>query len=98
MGDPMLCPKCGEECDRDEVDVGVGVLYGPWGCGCCGWSDDERYDCSDGPSPAQREHPGHYVDSTGGMTPLGGIAERLDRLGLPGDRIIEEYFRESEAD
>ena len=34
----MKCKKCGAECIRDEVDIGVGVQYGPWGCPECGWS------------------------------------------------------------
>jgi hypothetical protein len=33
----MKCPNCGGECDRDEVDIGVGVQGGPWGCPDCGW-------------------------------------------------------------
>lgn len=65
----MKCPKCGEDCDRDEVDVGVGVIYGPYGC-WCGWSEDPRYDCSDGPCPKQSEYPGHIVDQFGGATPI----------------------------
>lgn len=36
----MNCPKCETPCDRDEVDVGVGVICGPWRCNGCGWSDD----------------------------------------------------------
>jgi hypothetical protein len=24
------CPRCKADCDRDEIDVGVGVIYGPW--------------------------------------------------------------------
>ena len=43
----MDCPKCGEECYRNEVDVGVGVIHGPYGC-MCGWSEDPRYDASEG--------------------------------------------------
>jgi len=38
------CPGCGESCDRDEVDIGVGTMYGPWRCSRCGWSAPE-YDC-----------------------------------------------------
>lgn len=38
------CPHCGEGCDRESVDVGVGVIHGPWGCAGCGWSSDSRYD------------------------------------------------------
>lgn len=40
MDDPKKCPECGSEhCSRDEADVGVGVIYGPWRCGDCGWSE-----------------------------------------------------------
>ena len=35
------CPHCGEACDREEVDVGVGTVYGPWRCPGCGWSAEE---------------------------------------------------------
>ena len=34
----MKCPKCGSEhTSRDEVDIGVGIQYGPWRCDDCGW-------------------------------------------------------------
>lgn len=89
----MNCPKCGEDCCRDEVDVGVGIIYGPYGCSC-GWSEDPYYDGSDGPSPAAREHKNHYVDSTGGMTPHAAVSEGLKRFGLPGDDIINDVFKE----
>jgi len=39
----LKCPECSEACDRDAVDVGVGVIYGPWGCNTCGWSEDPKY-------------------------------------------------------
>lgn len=26
----MNCPKCGTECHQDSVDVGVGVIHGPY--------------------------------------------------------------------
>lgn len=35
----MKCPECGAPCDRDEVDIGVGVQCGPWGCYDCGWTE-----------------------------------------------------------
>ena len=37
----MKCPKCGTECWRDEVDIGVGTQYGPWYCDNCGWSQED---------------------------------------------------------
>lgn len=42
------CPHCGEECDRASVDVGVGVIHGPWGCPHCGWSSSPEYDSREG--------------------------------------------------
>lgn len=34
--DARLCPYCGAEAERDEVDVGVGMIpAGPWGCPSC---------------------------------------------------------------
>jgi hypothetical protein len=33
----MKCPNCKTECDRDEVDIGVGIQHGPWQCNECGW-------------------------------------------------------------
>ncbi len=47
----LHCPKCGDGCWREEVDLGVGTDYGPWGCSC-GWSDDQYYDCSSAPADA----------------------------------------------
>lgn len=60
----MTCPRCGEECIRDSADVGVGTMYGPWGC-YCGWSEDPRYDVSQGP----KVEGGYRVDPWGGLTP-----------------------------
>lgn len=39
------CPECGEELDRIEVDIGVGIQYGPAQCYHCGWSETD--DCAD---------------------------------------------------
>lgn len=61
----MNCERCGNECDRDEVDVGVGVVYGPWGCYECGWSSDPRYDLQNIEQP-----PDGYRDQFGGFTPI----------------------------
>lgn len=34
----MTCQNCGSnQVSRDEVDIGVGVQYGPWQCHDCGW-------------------------------------------------------------
>jgi len=86
------CPKCGEEMYRDEVDVEVGVICGPWGCGYCGWSSDPRYDCSgDKESPAQSEHPEWYVDQWGGMTRKSALKERLGKFGI-GPEVVDDVF------
>ncbi len=39
------CPKCGSlEVWRDEVDVGVGIIYGPRNCDECGYTEPSAYD------------------------------------------------------
>ena len=41
----MKCPKCGGECERDEVDNGVGIeACGPWGCPDCHWFETRESD------------------------------------------------------
>lgn len=87
----MNCPKCKEECDRDEVDVGVGMIYGPFGCPC-GWSEWAEYDRSEGTSQAELENPDYYIDSRGRMIKKSVIAEKLDFFGLNGKQIIDEVF------
>jgi hypothetical protein len=61
----VICPRCGRDCDRDEVDVQVGIIYGPWGC-YCGWSEHDAYDVTGG--PRLDEH-GCQIDQWGGLTP-----------------------------
>lgn len=86
------CPKCGEECDRESVDVGVGIIYGPWGCPACGWSSSPEYDHSDGKTaPAQADHPDYYVDQFGGMTPKQALRDGVARFGIDPD-VIDEVF------
>ncbi len=38
----MKCPKCNEELDYDEVDIGVGLMKGNYHCEACGWSDQDE--------------------------------------------------------
>lgn len=64
-----LCPKCSSRVWRDSVDVGVGVIHGPYGCVQCGWSESKEYDLSNGSSPAQLENPQHKVDQWGTLYP-----------------------------
>lgn len=63
MRDEMRCPHCGDECARDDVDVGIGIMYGPWGCPNCGWSEDEKYDSREG---IRRDGDGRVLDQYGG--------------------------------
>ncbi len=77
------CPHCGEcALYRDDADVGVGIMYGPWGCSVCGWSADFRFDSSKGPSPASLEHPNHLVFADGVMVSKDRVRENLEHLGI----------------
>ena len=63
----MKCPKCkSPEVWRDSVDVGVGIMHGPYGCSDCGWSEDERYDQSEG----SKYESGCLTDQWGGLHPM----------------------------
>jgi hypothetical protein len=64
----QICPKCGEECDRDSVHNGVGMMYGPWGC-MCGWSEWDEYDSSNGEPCLAAKETGYYVNSMGNLFP-----------------------------
>lgn len=65
--DASPCPRCDErELWRESADVGVGVIYGPYGCPCCGWSESEEYDLQKGGGV---QPDGSYLDPFGGLTP-----------------------------
>lgn len=75
----MRCPKCESwDCYRDEVDVGVGTIYGPYGCPSCGWSEDSEYDLSDGKNPVDEK--GGVLDQYGGYHPPGSSMALAYRL------------------
>lgn len=39
------CPNCeSDHIDRDEIDIGVGIQYGPWRCDDCGWVEGQPTD------------------------------------------------------
>jgi hypothetical protein len=60
--DHCECPKCGSDnCYRDAVDVGIGIMYGPYGCSDCGWSESNPSDYPE-LDPAK-------LDPRGGYTP-----------------------------
>lgn len=33
----MQCPDCGNTVNRNPIDIGVGEIYEPMFCECCGW-------------------------------------------------------------
>jgi hypothetical protein len=78
-----VCPKCGEQCERDSVDVGVGVMDGPYGCPGCGWSEAREYDLSEGKDPVDGK--GGAVDQYGGYHPPGSSMARAYRLARDND-------------
>lgn len=40
-GEEERCPKCGSVVTREEVDIGVGTMYGHARCDNCGWLQEE---------------------------------------------------------
>lgn len=68
MTDRLDCPKCGKPCHRASADVGVGTVYGPWGCEC-GWSESEEHDLSGDRDPIDDK--GGYLDQYGVYYPPG---------------------------
>jgi hypothetical protein len=72
----MNCPNCNDQCVRDEVDVGVGVITGPWGCGC-GWSESAGYNALTGTGGWQAD--GSYHDPQGGHWPKDNPVVKLMR-------------------
>ena len=66
-----VCPKCSDETWREEVDIGLGVIHGPFGCSSCGWSEDPRYDSSEG----RRIEGDFELDPHGGMTRIKNFYE-----------------------
>lgn len=76
MTEDGTCPRCGEkDLWREDADVGVGIIYGPWGCPHCGWSESEEYDLKFGGGVQDN---GSYLDPYGGLLPAGNpIAKML---------------------
>lgn len=84
----MRCLNCNEQCDRDEVDVGVGIIYGPYGCGYCGWSESEEYDRSKGKSKYEQENPEWIVTPTGNAYRKSALEDKLKHFGIDPKEIF----------
>ena len=85
----MFCPKCGTECCRDEVDVGVGVVTGPYGCPVCGWSEDPLYDLSEGQNPLDEN--GGAMDQYGSYHPPGSSMAAAIRMACDPLEKVKEH-------
>lgn len=73
----MDCENCGEkDLWRDSADVGVGIIYGPYGCHVCGWSEDESYNLLN--NPEHRDKDGYLIDQYGGLYPASKIIGVID--------------------
>lgn len=79
------CPACGEkEVHQDRVDIGVGVIYGPAGCPCCGWSEAPEYD-QRVPENRVPDSRGGYKDQYGGYHPAGSTMALAYRMAEEKD-------------
>jgi hypothetical protein len=95
MSDPS-CPECNEDLDRIEVDIGVGIEYGPYGCPSCGWSADTVYNRLAGTNLATQADPKRWVDQWGVSHSRKRLREGLERFGLGA--LMEELFEEPAPD
>ncbi len=93
MTEDHVCPKCGGETWRDAVDVGVGTIYGPYGCGDCGWSESEDYDLS--MKETARTEDGGAIDQWGGYHPPGStvalaylLAEKMGQVPFSSVKVV----------
>lgn len=86
------CPHCGApgaELWRDSANVGVGIIYGPWGCPQCGWSESEEYDQTRGVN-RRPDARGGYKDQFGGYHPPGSSRARVYRAA---DAAVDDEAR-----
>lgn len=86
----MECPKCHAECQCDSVHNGVALIYGPYGCPQCGWSENDEYDLSTGKSPVDER--GGVIDQYGGYHPPGSLKAVACRgAPTPGPWTVVKY-------
>lgn len=71
----MDCPECGtKDLWRESADVGVGIIYGPYGCDC-GWSEDSKYNIQKG----ALKQDGSCIDQYGGIYPKDSLIAKINR-------------------
>ena len=78
LAEKCNCPHCGEEAWREEVDVGVGIICGPWGCSC-GWSEYEQYDLT---KEGGVQPDGTYLDQYGVLYPKDNPVAKMMRANI----------------
>lgn len=84
------CEKCSSPCLQESVDVGVGIIYGPWGCPDCGWSEDKQYDCSNGLLPLHPDYPGRFVDQFGSAHSVVRVMENTgDHMSIEAGVLVD---------
>jgi predicted RNA-binding Zn-ribbon protein involved in translation (DUF1610 family) len=89
MAGKAYCPKCGDELWRESCDVGVGVVYGPWGCSGCGYSESEEYDLSGDRNPVDEK--GGALNQFGVYYPSGNTMATAYRMSRAAELDPERY-------
>lgn len=88
------CPNCGRGMCREEADIGVGIMYGPWGC-LCGYSEDPRFNRLSGTNTeTQERNPERWADQWGNLHHRDRLREQLGRFGVDADEIFEPQQRD----
>jgi hypothetical protein len=65
--------------------VGVGSIYGPWGCSDCGWGENGRAHVGGG----------RYVDQFGGSWSVEGIADNCERFGVDRQAVLDAFSEDA---
>jgi len=84
MVEEGVCPRCNyDNLWREHADVGIGVIYGPWGCSMCGWSEYEEYDLDFGGGV---QDDGSFLDQYGMQYPA---THHLSKIILRESKVDE---------
>lgn len=80
------CGNCGStDTSREHVDVGIGIVWGPWGCPECGWSEDPHYSQLDGPT----SEGGKRTDQYGWLYPAETVTPDRQTESLPEESTMD---------